>query len=185
MEKALEKKDYREVWGGFQASQGVLLLNTALTVERGKPGSHLNIWKPFTKDLIKKLITETTDIVWLLWGRPAQQLYDECWIECMSYFDEINNSLNFDYEEGMSHKRNSGIKATTGYYINPEYSSVEDGNNLVKQKHTHISIKTSHPSPFSANKQLSDCPSFIGSNCFSNCNKILSELGKKGIKWNI
>ena len=29
--------------------QGVFLLNTALTVEAGKPGSHINLWKPFMK----------------------------------------------------------------------------------------------------------------------------------------
>ena len=36
-------------------SQGVLLLNTALTVEKGKPGSHVDLWKNFTKNTITSI----------------------------------------------------------------------------------------------------------------------------------
>lgn len=52
------------------ARQGVLLVNTAHTVEKGNPGSHLALWKPFTLEVIKKL-NEKNDIVWLLWGGKA------------------------------------------------------------------------------------------------------------------
>jgi uracil-DNA glycosylase len=51
--------------------QGVFLLNTALTVESGKPGSHLNYWKNFTKKVVS-FIGETNPCVWLLWGAKAQ-----------------------------------------------------------------------------------------------------------------
>lgn len=50
--------------------QGVLLLNTALTVEKGKPGSHLEIWKPFTEKLIQSLAVQDK-IVWCLWGAKS------------------------------------------------------------------------------------------------------------------
>ena len=53
-------------------SQGVLLLNTALTVEKGKPGSHLAIWDPFSKELITSLNKSNSSIVWVLWGKKAQ-----------------------------------------------------------------------------------------------------------------
>lgn len=53
-------------------SQGVLLLNTALTVEKGKPGSHLSIWDPFSKELITSLNKSDSPIVWVLWGKKAQ-----------------------------------------------------------------------------------------------------------------
>ena len=54
------------------AKQGVLLLNTALTVERGKAGSHLDLWMPFTRDIITRLSVEKPDLVWVLWGKKAQ-----------------------------------------------------------------------------------------------------------------
>lgn len=52
------------------AEQGVLLINTALTVRAGQPGTHMHIWKPFTSFLIGKL-QEKNDLVWLLWGNHA------------------------------------------------------------------------------------------------------------------
>lgn len=52
--------------------QGVLLLNTALTVESGKPGSHLEVWKPFATEIITALNKSEAPIVWLLLGKKAQ-----------------------------------------------------------------------------------------------------------------
>lgn len=52
------------------AAQGVLLLNTALSVRQGEPESHLEIWRPFTEFVIRKLQTKQ-DLVWLLWGNKA------------------------------------------------------------------------------------------------------------------
>lgn len=54
-------------------NQGVLLLNTALTVEEGKPGSHTKMWKRFTESFITVLSKEKRDLVWLLMGKHAQQ----------------------------------------------------------------------------------------------------------------
>lgn len=53
------------------AAQGVLLLNTALSVRQGHPESHLEIWRPFTEFVIRELQIKN-DIVWLLWGNKAQ-----------------------------------------------------------------------------------------------------------------
>lgn len=52
--------------------QGVFLLNTALTVETGRAGSHLKYWKEFTKKVIS-FISITHPCIWLLWGRKAEQ----------------------------------------------------------------------------------------------------------------
>jgi uracil-DNA glycosylase len=52
-------------------SQGVFLLNTALTVEKGKSGSHMGYWSPFISEVIKVISREAKPI-WLLWGRHAQ-----------------------------------------------------------------------------------------------------------------
>ncbi|MDR2583229.1 MAG: uracil-DNA glycosylase [Fibromonadaceae bacterium] len=51
---------------------GVFLLNTALTVERNKPGSHLAFWKDFTNQVIE-YISKTHPCIWMLWGRKAQK----------------------------------------------------------------------------------------------------------------
>ncbi len=53
------------------AEQGVLLLNTALTVEKSKPGSHKHIWDQFTNDVISLLNSEKTGLIYLLWGAHA------------------------------------------------------------------------------------------------------------------
>ena len=54
------------------AKQGVLFLNSALTVEAHKPGSHLNIgWQEITDSIISLLSSEK-NIVFMLWGNFAQ-----------------------------------------------------------------------------------------------------------------
>ncbi|KFC74110.1 Uracil-DNA glycosylase [Bosea sp. LC85] len=57
------------------ASQGVLLLNTALTVREGasKAGSHLSLgWGAVTDAIITAVSTSRPHVVFLLWGAPAQ-----------------------------------------------------------------------------------------------------------------
>ena len=61
---------YLEAW----AKQGVLLLNTVLTVQAHKPMSHRGIgWEQFTDAALKKLNEVDRPIVFILWGKPAQQ----------------------------------------------------------------------------------------------------------------
>lgn len=55
------------------AKQGVLLLNTVLTVRQGEANSHKGQgWEQFTDTVIEKLAARTEPIVFLLWGKPAQ-----------------------------------------------------------------------------------------------------------------
>ena len=55
------------------AQQGVLLLNTVLTVRAGQAGSHRGMgWEQFTDAAIRILNEQDRPIVFLLWGRPAQ-----------------------------------------------------------------------------------------------------------------
>ncbi len=55
------------------ASQGVLLLNTVLTVRRGQANSHKDKgWEKLTGEIIKKLGARKEPIVFLLWGSYAQ-----------------------------------------------------------------------------------------------------------------
>lgn len=56
------------------AKQGVLLLNATLTVEAGKAGSHQKKgWEIFTDAVIKVLSSEKEHLVFILWGRYAQE----------------------------------------------------------------------------------------------------------------
>lgn len=55
------------------ARQGVLLLNSVLTVEAGKAGSHQNRgWEGFTDHVVEKLNRECEGLVIMLWGSYAQ-----------------------------------------------------------------------------------------------------------------
>ena len=55
------------------ARQGVLLLNSVLTVRAGQPGSHQNRgWEGFTDHVVETLSREREGLVFLLWGSYAQ-----------------------------------------------------------------------------------------------------------------
>ncbi|XP_053993729.1 uracil-DNA glycosylase-like [Hylaeus volcanicus] len=56
------------------ATQGVLLLNSILTVRKGAPMSHKHYgWEQFTDNVLKIINKNTTNTVFLLWGKPAQK----------------------------------------------------------------------------------------------------------------
>jgi uracil-DNA glycosylase len=56
------------------ADQGVLLLNNVLTVEDGQAGSHHKRgWEQFTTAVVDHLNRERKDLVFMLWGSPAQK----------------------------------------------------------------------------------------------------------------
>lgn len=68
------------------AEQGILLLNTALTIEAEKPGSHAEIWKPFTENLIENLTAVKRDLIWVGLGAPARK-----------FLEKVNVFRNFVY----------------------------------------------------------------------------------------
>lgn len=56
------------------AKQGVLLLNTVLTVRAGQPGSHQNMgWEIFTDFIIKEINKKEDPVVFMLWGSQAHK----------------------------------------------------------------------------------------------------------------
>lgn len=56
------------------AKQGVLLINSALTCEIGKPGIHSFIWRPFMREFLHNLSTEKPGTIYLLLGDNARSL---------------------------------------------------------------------------------------------------------------
>ena len=56
------------------ANQGVLLLNSILTVRESFPGSHKNKgWEIFTDFLIESLVNERKDLIFIIWGAQAKK----------------------------------------------------------------------------------------------------------------
>lgn len=54
------------------AKQGILMINSALTVEMNRIGSHVMLWRPFIAKLLKNLSEYNTAIIYVLFGRQAQ-----------------------------------------------------------------------------------------------------------------
>ncbi len=55
------------------SKQGVLLLNSVLTVEKGKPGSHRDIgWQEYTDEIIAEISVKKKHVVFILWGKYAE-----------------------------------------------------------------------------------------------------------------
>lgn len=54
------------------AKQGILMINSALTVEMNKIDSHVMLWRPFIASLLKKLSENETGIIYVLFGKQAQ-----------------------------------------------------------------------------------------------------------------
>jgi uracil-DNA glycosylase len=108
------------------AEQGVLLLNTVLTVEEAKANAHKGKgWETFSDKVIMQISEHMEGVIFLLWGKPAQQK-----------IKLIN---------------------TTKHYI----------------------LTSVHPSPLSAYR------GFLGCEHFSQVNKILTNLGKEAINWQV
>lgn len=67
------------------AKQGILMINSALTCELNRVGSHVNQWRPFISKLIKNLSTKEPGLIYILFGRQAQTL--------KPYIDERYNDI--------------------------------------------------------------------------------------------
>lgn len=146
------------------AKQGVLMINTVLTVRQGEPNSHKNKgWELVTDEILRAVdrrakekcdkettttattTTQSRGIVYLLWGKPAA--------------DKCQTAL------GVS---NLSLAKSTG-------SSGQSSHRKI--------ICTSHPSPLGATK--TDAP-FLGSQCFSKANQALLDFGyEQGIDWRV
>ena len=85
------------------SNQGILLLNTAFTVQIGKIGSHHDLWKPITEMILNEINNNHKDIPVILFGVKAlewhlnlrnQQIFKVSHPASASYKDEIWDSNN-------------------------------------------------------------------------------------------
>ncbi|MBD1379730.1 uracil-DNA glycosylase [Metabacillus arenae] len=83
------------------AKQGVLLLNTVLTVRKGKANSHQGKgWETFTNEVIKSLNKRDEPAVFILWGKHAQAKKE--WIDIdMHYIIESPHPSPFSASRGF------------------------------------------------------------------------------------
>lgn len=84
----MEKSLKTPIVSGFTsklAQQGVLMLNTALTVEKGKPNSHKELWEEFTAKLLTEINELDKNIVFVLWGANA--------IKYLAFIDEKKHKV--------------------------------------------------------------------------------------------
>ncbi len=72
----LQKPNYQIKSGELisWAQQGILLLNTTLTVRQGNPNSHFKLWKGFAQKVLDCVLAEKKDIILMLWGNNAKNL---------------------------------------------------------------------------------------------------------------
>ena len=74
--------------------QGVLLLNTSLTVTPDNPNSHGNIWKGFVNKVIKTINEVNPHCIYVLWGKNAQGL--------KKYISDTSHVLMTSHPSGLS-----------------------------------------------------------------------------------
>lgn len=95
------------------AKQGILMINSALTVEINKVGSHTMLWRSFIASLLKNISSINTGIIYVLFGRQAQtfkpyigKFNDVLEIEHPAYFARINKEM----PSGIFYKVNQLLK---------------------------------------------------------------------------
>ncbi|MBQ3307779.1 MAG: uracil-DNA glycosylase [Bacilli bacterium] len=92
--------------------QGVLLLNTVLTVEEHKANSHKDKgWEVFTNEVIKKINDKKEPVVFILWGTPARKKKEL-----------INNSKHYIIESVHP----SPLSAYNGFFGSKPFSKTND-----------------------------------------------------------
>jgi uracil-DNA glycosylase len=99
------------------AKQGILMLNSALTVEMNMVGSHVMLWRPFISSLLKEISNRCTGIVYVLFGKQAQTF--------IPYINIKNNTV-IKIEHPAYFARNN-IKMPHKFFV--------DLNNLMKEKY--------------------------------------------------
>lgn len=131
--KELENEYYPQEWpfstkGGdishwARHPNNVLMINTALTVQEGKPGSHISVWHKFTTNVIAHIAKTQQNIVYMLWGNHAK--------EFASLIDDSENKnliLTHTHPSPLSRKPfigNGHFKACNEYLISHNKQPIE------------------------------------------------------------
>jgi len=100
----------------YWAQQKVLLLNSSLTVEMGKPNSHSKLgWSKLTDKIINQL-SKRGDMIFVLWGKSAKKKY--------TLIDQRNNKI-------LETSHPSPFSANRGFFGCKHFSKI---NNILKRE---------------------------------------------------
>ena len=92
------------------SKQGVLMLNSALTVEMNRIGSHVMVWRTFISCLLKQLSQKEPGLIYVLFGRQAQtfepyidkQFNTVIKIEHPAFFARTHTKMPYELFKGLS-----------------------------------------------------------------------------------
>ena len=95
------------IWGEYHSQQGVLLLNTALTVRESEPNSHAEYWQFLTSAILRATLYDTRPKVFLLWGKQAESTVNKL------VNTSLNNGINgqLDLITALNSNRHTFLKA--------------------------------------------------------------------------
>lgn len=161
------------------AQQGVLLLNTTLTVREHEANSHSKLgWQVVTTAIVEACMRLSQPVVFLAWGRPAIKL-----------IESAKSRVSKDALEGGDCAGVAGdcagVAAAGGSASDAATPAVADesGSSAGDALSRKFILKSTHPSPLSASRAAGDLPAFLGSCPFSRANDLLRECGVEPIDW--
>ena len=161
------------------AQQGVLLLNTTLTVREHEANSHSKLgWQVVTMAIVEACMRLPQPVVFLAWGRPAIKL-----------IESAKSRVSKDALEGGDCAgvagAGAGVAAAGGSASDAAAPAAADesGSSSGDALSRKFILKSTHPSPLSASRAAGDLPAFLGSRPFSRANDLLRECGVEPIDW--
>lgn len=161
------------------AQQGVLLLNTTLTVREHEANSHSKLgWQVVTTAIVEACMRLPQPVVFLAWGRPAIKL-----------IESAKSRVSKDALEGGDCAgvagAGAGVAAAGGSASDAAAPAAADesGSSAGDALSRKFILKSTHPSPLSASRSAGDLPAFLGSRPFSRANDLLRECGVEPIDW--
>lgn len=154
------------------AQQGVLLLNTTLTVREHAANSHSKLgWQVVTTAIVEACMRLPQPVVFLAWGRPAIKL-----------IESAKARVSKDALEGGDCVGVAGAGGSASDAATPAVAD-ESGSSAGDALSRKFILKSTHPSPLSASRAAGDLPAFLGSRPFSRANDLLRECGVEPIDW--
>ena len=161
------------------AQQGVLLLNTTLTVREHAANSHSKLgWQVVTTAIVEACMRLSQPVVFLAWGRPAIKLIESAKVRVSKDALEGGDCV------GVA---GAGVAAAGGSASDAATPAVADesGSSAGDALSRKFILKSTHPSPLSASRAAGDLPAFLGSRPFSRANDLLRECGAEPIDWQL
>ena len=156
------------------AQQGVLLLNTTLTVREHEANSHSKLgWQVVTTAIVEACMRLPQPVVFLAWGRPAIKLIE-------SAKSRVSKGALEDGACAGVAASGADVPASSGTAPAVVDASGSSSGDALACK---FILKSTHPSPLSASRAAGDLPAFLGSRPFSRANDLLRECGVEPIDW--